>query len=58
LLHYHSFQYLFETQRPGRLKSLKYHPKSLHDLFIPIVTQDNIVSMFLWIHLPLQTSTP
>jgi len=33
----------------GSLKSLKYHPKSVHDMIIKSVTEDNNVSMYVWI---------
>lgn len=47
-----------------RFEFLKYHPKSVQDMLIQIVTQGNNVSLFVWIiraahtsiYLPLQTS--
>jgi hypothetical protein len=49
LLYYHSFQYVFNTQRDWKFKSLKYHPQSVNDMFIKSVKQDNTISMFVWI---------
>ena len=49
LLYYHSFQYVFNTQRDFKFKSLKYHPQSVNDMFIKSVKQDSTISMFVWI---------
>jgi hypothetical protein len=38
-----------KPRETGRLESLKHRPKSVHDMFIQSVTQDNTVYMSVWI---------